>query len=46
MIRKMAGFRMNLRAVAGSISWEALKFLKDWWIGHITKMDQQYVPFL
>jgi len=24
----------------------ALKFLKEWWLGHINKKDKQYAPYV
>ncbi len=38
--------RLSLDASRESDSDSVLKFLREWWLGHINKEDRKYAPFL
>lgn len=38
--------KLSLEASRNQDSNMVLKFLKDWWLGHINREDKKYVPFL
>jgi hemerythrin len=46
MVQKTIELRVNYRVRNENLSSEMLSLLKDWWIGHIQKIDRQYVAAL
>jgi hemerythrin-like metal-binding protein len=38
--------KLSIEANRDQDSDAVLSFLKDWWLGHITKEDKKYAPFL
>ena len=38
--------QLSINAIRDRDSEVILKFLKEWWLGHINKQDRQYAPFL
>ncbi|HLA83675.1 MAG TPA: bacteriohemerythrin [Thermoguttaceae bacterium] len=43
MRSKTAGLRSHVGLVLGP---DLLRFLKDWWLGHIQEEDQRYAPYV
>ena len=44
--RRAHGFRQQAEAGTLLLSVEIMRFLRDWWMTHITVEDQKYAPFL
>jgi hemerythrin len=42
MVQKTIGLQLSYRLGEGDLSSEMFSFLKNWWIGHIQKIDKQY----
>lgn len=46
MTQKMAALRISFRTKDTIVPKEMLSFLKDWWMGHILRIDRQYASSL
>ena len=44
--QKVDGFKLQFQTTKGDLSFDVLKFLKNWWTNHILHMDRKYAPFI
>ena len=44
--QKVDVYKLQLQTMQGDLSFDILKFLKNWWTNHILNMDKQYAPFI
>lgn len=45
-VREVDKLRRSPFVPSHALSQDMLRFMKNWWLSHILKMDKEYVPFL